>query len=113
MNGNKLKNFISGKATLVAVIVIFVVASIAVESFFSVNNFVNLFRKASMIGIMAIGGTFVILAGGIDLSVGSLPCLGSRPWLSALPQCKRKTRFSCCLPRWPPVRASARLPVFA
>lgn len=72
MQENKLKRFIGGNATLVAVIIIMIVASIAFENFFSVNNIANLFKQASMIGIMAIGGTFVILTGGIDLSVGSL-----------------------------------------
>ncbi len=40
--------------------------------FFTRLNIINVFRQASINGILAIGQTFVILTGGIDLSVGSL-----------------------------------------
>jgi ribose transport system permease protein len=40
-------------------------------SFFSWNNFMAIFRNSSAVGIIALGMTFVIIAGGIDLSVGS------------------------------------------
>jgi ribose transport system permease protein len=38
-------------------------------------NFVNILRQSSFIGIIAIGMTFVIILGGIDLSVGSMVAL--------------------------------------
>ena len=40
--------------------------------FFTWNNILNVIRQSSIIGIMAVGMTFVILTGGIDLSVGSV-----------------------------------------
>ncbi|KYH31691.1 ABC transporter permease [Neomoorella mulderi] len=40
--------------------------------FFSVRNFMNIIRQMSMIAIVAFGMTFVIIAGEIDLSVGSI-----------------------------------------
>jgi ribose transport system permease protein len=40
--------------------------------FLSVTNLLNVVRQSSIFGIMAIGMTFVILTGGIDLSVGSI-----------------------------------------
>lgn len=42
------------------------------EYFFTQRNITNVLRQASINGILAIGQTFVILTGGIDLSVGSL-----------------------------------------
>ncbi|RVB70690.1 ABC transporter permease, partial [Mesorhizobium sp. M7A.F.Ca.CA.002.04.1.1] len=36
------------------------------------NNIANLLRQGSMIAIMAVGQTFVIITGGIDLSVGAV-----------------------------------------
>ncbi len=42
------------------------------EYFFTRHNITNVLRQASINGILAIGQTFVILTGGIDLSVGSL-----------------------------------------
>ena len=66
------KHIITQNATLVATIAMIVVAGIAFDSFFTVTNLSNIFKQASMIGIMAIGSSFVILTGGIDLSTGSL-----------------------------------------
>ena len=36
------------------------------------HNLTNIMRQTSVIGIMAVGMTFVILTAGIDLSVGSI-----------------------------------------
>lgn len=66
------KHVITQNATLVAAIAIIIAAGIAFDNFFTVVNLSNIFRQASMIGIMAIGSSFVILTGGIDLSAGSL-----------------------------------------
>ena len=40
--------------------------------FLTPENVLNIFRQNSMLGLVALGMTFVILTGGIDLSVGSL-----------------------------------------
>jgi ribose transport system permease protein len=59
-------------------LVIALVALIAVgaitagDRFMSVDNFLTIIRYASIIGVISIGLTFVITAGGIDLSVGSV-----------------------------------------
>ncbi|WP_179498715.1 ABC transporter permease [Leifsonia sp. AK011] len=47
------------------------------ERFFDFNNFLTLVRFASIIGVLSIGMTFVIIGGGIDLSVGSVLGLAS------------------------------------
>ncbi|MDR2162433.1 MAG: ABC transporter permease [Clostridiales Family XIII bacterium] len=72
MKNKRIRTFISANATLIAVVAILIIASITVNDFFSINNFVNLFKQTSMVGIIAIGGTFVIITAGIDLSVGAL-----------------------------------------
>jgi simple sugar transport system permease protein len=41
-------------------------------AFFNGYTFINLFRNNAALGIVAVGMTFVILTGGIDLSVGSI-----------------------------------------
>lgn len=43
--------------------------------FLTSSNLLNVVRQSSIIGVMAIGVTFVILSGGIDLSVGSVMAL--------------------------------------
>ena len=55
-------------ATLLALVI---VLGLIAPGFFSIGNFLDVTRVVSIIGIMAVGMTFVILTGGIDLSVGS------------------------------------------
>ena len=49
--------------------------SVATDSFLSVRNFLNILDQITVLGIMAVGMTFVILIGGIDLAVGSVLAL--------------------------------------
>jgi len=61
------------KYGLVLVLVAMVVTlSFVSNSFFTSTNIINVLRQISMNGILALGMTFVIITGGIDLSVGSL-----------------------------------------
>jgi ribose/xylose/arabinose/galactoside ABC-type transport system permease subunit len=52
-------------------------ASLMSDSFLSTRNLLNVLRQISGTGIMAMGMLFVILTGGIDLSVGSIAALTS------------------------------------
>lgn len=60
---------------MVIFLVVVVVASMLSENFLTANNIANLFQQASVVGIVAVGMTFVILTGNIDLSVGSVTAL--------------------------------------
>lgn len=60
---------------LVGLIVVSVLMGFASENFFSVGNIMNVLRQVSIVGILAVGMTFVILTGGIDLSVGAVMAL--------------------------------------
>lgn len=55
-------------ASLVAIIVYFTIAS---PHFFTANNLISILTAATVTGILALGVTFVIITGGIDLSVGT------------------------------------------
>jgi len=59
----------------IAFILVCVIISIIKPVFLSVNNIINVLRQASLIGITAIGVTFVILAADIDLSIGAVAAL--------------------------------------
>jgi len=64
--------FLKNNSAFASVALLFIFASIRYkDSFFTYSYIGNLFRQVSMIGLVAIGMTFVILAGAIDLSVGS------------------------------------------
>ncbi len=59
-------------ATISIFFLIYLTGSIMYTGFFSMRVFVNLFIDNAFVGIIAIGMTFVIISGGIDLSVGSV-----------------------------------------
>ncbi len=63
---------------IIALAVLIVIgAATAGENFMNYDNFLVIARLASIIGVLSIGVTFVITAGGIDLSVGSVLGLSS------------------------------------
>jgi ribose transport system permease protein len=59
---------------LVGVVLLLVLAGAVLESddFLTSDNLLNVLRQASIVGVLAIGMTFVIATAGIDLSVGSM-----------------------------------------
>ncbi|HOB57386.1 MAG TPA: ABC transporter permease [Rhodoglobus sp.] len=61
--------------TIVIFIVLLVALAIFVPAFYQPANLLNVARQSSIVGVVAIGMTFVILTGGIDLSVGSILAL--------------------------------------
>jgi simple sugar transport system permease protein len=61
--------------TLGLFIIMFGLGSVAFPGFFAFQNFLNLFIDNAYLLILAVGMTFVIISGGIDLSVGSMLAL--------------------------------------
>lgn len=72
---SKMTAFLKGSSLFILLIVFIVIASFLSPSFLSLQNIINLWQRSSVAGIVAIGMTFVILLGGIDLSVGSVVAL--------------------------------------
>ncbi len=64
-------NFLGRNGLIVGFILIVIVLSLSTPAFMKLSNLVNIIRQVSVNGILAVGETFVILLGGIDLSVGS------------------------------------------
>ena len=60
---------------LCALVIMVALLGIFADSFFTSSNFLTILRTISTNGIIAVGMTFVILTGGIDLSVGSVLAL--------------------------------------
>ena len=54
--------------------VVFIATTLS-DNFLTFTNIANLFQQAAVVGVVAIGMTFVILTGNIDLSVGSIVAL--------------------------------------
>ena len=57
---------------LIGLILFSAIVAVINPRFLSVANILNVFRQSSINAVIAIGMTFVILTGGIDLSVGSI-----------------------------------------
>ncbi len=64
-------------------VVVCIITALASESFLSGYNLENLVRRTALFGIISIGVAFVIVTGGIDLSIGSVVCLVGcgLPWM--------------------------------
>ena len=74
----KQKKDIIGKlGPLLALAVLFIFVTILNPGFVAPTNLLNLLRQVSTNALIAFGMTFVILTGGIDLSVGSTLALSS------------------------------------
>lgn len=69
----EFKNF---GATIALIILVVVIGTISPQ-FRTVNNIFSLLRQSSVNGLIAFGMTFVILTGGIDLSVGAVLALST------------------------------------
>lgn len=72
---DRMSGAISQVAAAGALIVIFVVLSIVAPTFLTLDNLFNLGSQTAVNAVMAVGVTFVIITGGIDLSVGSVAAL--------------------------------------
>jgi ribose/xylose/arabinose/galactoside ABC-type transport system permease subunit len=59
-------------ATAAVWILLYVAAGLYFERFFTPRVFINFFKNNAVLGVAAVGLTFVILSGGIDLSVGAM-----------------------------------------
>lgn len=68
-------SFRGATGPLIGLILLCLFLTIMTDSFFSFRNFLNILDQVTVLGIMAVGMTFVILIGGIDLAVGSVLAL--------------------------------------
>jgi len=67
--------FIKKYRLLFMIFIFSIILSIISPYFLTINNILNILWNVSVVGIMSVGMTFVILTGGIDLSVGSVVCV--------------------------------------
>src|SRR4051812_23395119 len=75
---------LSQMGPLVGLILIVLVLSIVSPEFLDITNIFNVLRQISINALLAFGMTFVILTGGIDLSVGSILALSGAVTASML-----------------------------
>ena len=64
-------NNVSLLITVVLFILMFAFGSVKYDNFFSISTFLNLFNDNAYLMIAGIGVTFVLITGGIDISISS------------------------------------------
>ncbi|MFT3849787.1 MAG: ABC transporter permease [Propionivibrio sp.] len=74
MNGfsTNLKRLMAENTVVFVFLAMLVVAGVASKNFYEYSNIMNVLSQVSYLGVIACGMLFVILIGGIDLSVGSM-----------------------------------------
>jgi ribose transport system permease protein len=73
----QIRHFAITHPIWIFVAVCVVVFSLATEHFFALQNFTNILVQTSTIGVIALGMTFVMINGNIDLSVGATLALAA------------------------------------
>ncbi|MFB3926195.1 MAG: ABC transporter permease [Syntrophales bacterium] len=71
------RDYITKNPLILIVVVIAAITGTIQPRFLSAFNIITILRQASLLGILSVSMTFVIVSGGIDLSVGSLMGLTS------------------------------------
>jgi ribose transport system permease protein len=74
--GAHVAELLQRNGALLVLVLVCLVASLAFDTFATTSNLRNVAVQSSFLALVAFGMTFVILTGGIDLSVGSVYALG-------------------------------------
>lgn len=77
MKKNKALDLLLNYGIVIILILLMIVFSIASNNFLKVTTLFTILKQVSIIGIISIGMTYVMLTGGIDLSVGSVAGVSS------------------------------------
>jgi ribose transport system permease protein len=56
----------------ITVLIVFIFLSFASPTFLTTRNLLNVLDQSAIVGMVAVGGTLVLIAGGLDLSVGAI-----------------------------------------
>ncbi|MEX0387289.1 ABC transporter permease [Spiribacter onubensis] len=65
-------NFLARQGILVAFVIFMVGFALANDRFLDMDNVLGVVRSSTILGVMALGVTFVVISGNLDLSVGSM-----------------------------------------
>ncbi len=68
---HKFSMFIRKYGNVFVIIALIIIFTLLNPIFLSVYNFMNIVRQIAMVGIISVGFTFVLIGGGLDLSVGA------------------------------------------
>lgn len=72
MTRERIGGLLARQGILIAFVVFMIVFAIANPRFIAVDNILGVVRSTAILGVMALGVTFVVIGGNLDLSVGSM-----------------------------------------
>ncbi len=72
LDRRSITNFLLDYGIVIAVLVFYFLLAFSTEAFFTIRNQLNILNQAHQIGLIAIAGTVVIIAGGFDLSTSAI-----------------------------------------
>ena len=72
MSKAQIGGFLARQGILIAFALFIVGFTLANAKFLSVDNVLSVMRSSAILGVMALGVTFVVISGNLDLSVGSM-----------------------------------------
>src|SRR5215211_4788556 len=72
----RLLETLQRRGAVVVLILVVALSALAFDNFLTAQNLENIVLQGAFLGLIVVGMTFVIISGGIDLSVGSMLALG-------------------------------------
>ncbi|WP_375258773.1 ABC transporter permease [Citreimonas sp.] len=72
LNRQQVGSVLAKQGILIAFVLFMVAFTIANPKFLTVDNLFSVVRSSAILGVMALGVTFVVISGNLDLSVGSM-----------------------------------------
>ncbi len=72
LTGARVGTFLARQGILIAFVLFMIGFTIANDRFLQPDNILGVIRSSAILGVMALGVTFVVISGNLDLSVGSL-----------------------------------------
>lgn len=72
LNKARMGSLLASQGILIAFVLFMIAFTIANPKFLSVDNVFSVVRSSAILGVMALGVTFVVISGNLDLSVGSM-----------------------------------------
>jgi len=67
-----IASVLARQGILIAFVLFMIVFALANQRFIAVDNIFGVIRSSAILGVMALGVTFVVIGGNLDLSVGSM-----------------------------------------
>lgn len=77
LGGGSVGDWVRNNTNLLLMVALIIVGAVTTDNFFSLDNILNVFRRITVNGMLAVACTLTLLVGGFDLSIGHCMALGA------------------------------------